>query len=226
MPNLSPGPRIQLVVKISKYCNLRCTYCYEYNELSDKSRMPLDNIARMFENVVDEIDVGLISGVDFIWHGGEPFLIPIDYYRRIGDVQKQTLPNPDTYQNLVQTNLTILTDRHVEFLKVGGFFQSLGVSYDVFGDHRVDIKGQGQLRHDTILANIEKLIEHEISFGAISVLTRNSLGYARKTQKFWQTLGKSFRFLPFHLSIDDIQSQIHGLTGEEQVSVMTQCLLS
>ncbi|HRD75742.1 MAG TPA: hypothetical protein PK264_07380 [Hyphomicrobiaceae bacterium] len=38
----------QIVVKISKYCNLRCTYCYEFKDLANKARMSLDKIDRMF----------------------------------------------------------------------------------------------------------------------------------------------------------------------------------
>jgi uncharacterized protein len=214
--------RIQLVVKISKYCNLRCTYCYEYEELSNKARMSLDNVERMFRNLRPALDGGLISGIEFIWHGGEPFLIPIESYRQIGAIQKRVLP-ADTYQNVVQTNLTVLTDRHIEFLKNEEFFTSVGVSYDVFGDHRVD--GRGRLRNDAVMANLEKLIEHDISFGAISVLTRDSIAHARQIQKFWEELGRGFRFLPFYLSVGDAQSRKHGLTGQQQVAVMKQCFL-
>jgi uncharacterized protein len=223
MHDLSAAPRIQLVVKISKYCNLRCAYCYEFNELSNKSRMSLKNIEHMLRNLHSAVELGQISGIEFIWHGGEPFLIPLQYYRAIGALQQEIFPDRDTYQNMVQTNLTVLTDRHIEFLKGGDFFNHIGVSFDVFGDQRVDTTGA--LRNDKIIGNMEKLVEHEIAFGAISVLSRDTLPHARKIQKFWETLGKGFRFLPFHLSIDDAQSQRHGLSGQEQVVALNQCFL-
>jgi sulfatase maturation enzyme AslB (radical SAM superfamily) len=31
-----PIKRLEFVVKISKYCNLRCRYCYEMNDLDKK----------------------------------------------------------------------------------------------------------------------------------------------------------------------------------------------
>ena len=223
MPNARVAQRLQLVVKVSKYCNLRCTYCYEFDELANKARMSLENIERMLRNVHSALDVGLISGIEFIWHGGEPFLIPIDYYRQIGALQREIFPDPETYQNLVQTNLTVLTDRHVEFLKEKSFFHHIGISFDVFGDLRVDISGR--LRNDAVMANMQKLIKEDIEFGAITVLCRDTIGHARRIQKFWQTLGKGYRFLPFHLSTGPAQSSQHTLSGEELVATLRQCFL-
>src|SRR5215813_9402501 len=207
-------PRVQLVVKLSKYCNLRCTYCYEFNELSNKSRISIANIARMFSQVRHAVDARVISGVEFVWHGGEPLLIPVDYYREIAVLQDETFDDPDTFQNVTQTNLTVLTGKHIEFLKSKEFFEGIGVSFDLFGDQRVDVKGR--LRNSVVMMNMERLIEHGIEFGAISVLTRRSLGHARQIQKFWEALGIGFRFLPFHLSVGEEQSRIHGLTGPEK----------
>lgn len=216
-------PRVQLVVKLSKYCNLRCTYCYEFNELSNKSRISIANIARMFSQVRHAVDARVISGVEFVWHGGEPLLIPVDYYREIAVLQDETFDDPDTFQNVTQTNLTVLTGKHIEFLKSKEFFQGIGVSFDLFGDQRVDVKGR--LRNSVVMMNMERLIEHGIEFGAISVLTRKSLGHARQIQKFWEALGIGFRFLPFHLSVGEEQSRIHGLTGPEQALALKQCFL-
>jgi uncharacterized protein len=185
--------------------------------------MSLENIERMMRHLQPAIDSGLISGIEFIWHGGEPFLIPLDYYRTIGDFQRAIFADPKSYENIVQTNLTILTDRHIEFLREREFFHHMGVSFDVFGDQRVDILGA--LRNDIIMINLEKLIQNEIPFGSISVLSRDTIGHAQQVQKFWEALGKNFRLLPFHLSIDDAQSEKHGLSGQEQVRVLNQCFL-
>jgi uncharacterized protein len=223
MQNARVAPRLQLVVKVSKYCNLRCTYCYEFNELNNKARMSLENIGYMLRNLRSALDVGLISGIEFIWHGGEPFLIPIDYYRQIGALQRAIFPDPETYQNLVQTNLTVLTVRHIEFLKERSFFHHIGISFDVFGDQRVD--ASGRLRNDAVMANMQKLIEEDIEFGAITVLCRDTIGHARRIQRFWQTLGKGYRLLPFHLSTGPAQSWQHALSGEELVATLRQCFL-
>lgn len=80
MSGARPTKAAQFVVKISKYCNLRCTYCYEYHELGRKQRMSLDHIRRFFDNVAVHAAANDFHSVSFLWHGGEPFLVPLDYY--------------------------------------------------------------------------------------------------------------------------------------------------
>src|SRR5262249_30429872 len=159
--------------KISKYCNLRCTYCYEFNELGKKQRMSLDMISQIFENIARHVIPNQFEWVSFIWHGGEPFLIPLVYYESIGRLQREIFGDKIRVSNVVQTNLTVMTERHLEFLKSRKFFSAIGISFDVAGDQRVDT--QGRLKTEVVLQNMQKLIDNNIPFGAIAVLARNTL---------------------------------------------------
>jgi len=118
----------------------------------------------------------------------------------------------------VQTNLTILTDRHLEFLKSQSFFQALGISFDVHGDQRVDTRGQ--LRTEQVLHNLQKLIDCQIPFGAIAVLARNTLPHVRQIYRFYDQLNISCRFLPFYLSAFDGQIGDHAITHAELVAAL------
>jgi uncharacterized protein len=208
------------VVKISKYCNLRCTYCYEFSQLGDKTRISLHNIERMFEYLNDYVMSSGDERIDFVWHGGEPFLIPLDYYESIRALQCRVFGDRLQISNRTQTNLTILTVRHLEFIKSGTFFDDFGVSFDVFGDQRIDT--QGKLRTESVIRNIQSLIDHGVSFGAITVLARDTLPHARQIFKFWNQLEIGFRMLPFHLSESPSQSSRHALTDEELVDSLNQ----
>jgi len=214
----------QFVVKITKYCNLRCSYCYEFPDLGKKERMSLDAIERMFRNIVANASTIQLESADFIWHGGEPFLIPIDYYQAIAALQREVFADKVDVVNMVQTNLTVLTDRHVEFLK-SGFFSSLGVSFDAYGDQRVDVRGRPST--ETVLANMQKLIDSKIEFGVITVLARNTLPYVQSIYRFFDGLSLGMRFLPFQLNADgqeiaDRQMGDHAVTHEELVAAFKQ----
>ena len=153
----------QFVVKVSKYCNLRCTYCYEYLELGNKERMSLAAMRLLFENVAAYANAHALSSAEFIWHGGEPFLIPIDYFSQVQAMQEDILGDKVAYTNAVQTNLTVLTAGHLSLLGKGHLFEDIGISFDVFfGDQRVDTAGK--LRTDTIVANMQKLNDAGIPF--------------------------------------------------------------
>jgi uncharacterized protein len=207
---------LQFVVKLSKYCNLRCTYCYEYHELGDKTRLPLAIIDRVFENVHDYALATGEQTVRFIWHGGEPFLIPVEYYEAIARSQQTIFGGKVAADNIVQTNLTVLPDRLLDYLRSERFFSWLGVSFDVYGDQRVDTKGR--MRTETILANIDKLMESNVPFSAITVLARNTLPHIGNICRFFDQLKISVRFLPFYLSASDGQIGAHALSYEELVS--------
>ena len=214
----------EFVVKITKYCNLRCSYCYEFPDLGKKERMSLDSIGRMFSNISREAHERRMESLRFIWHGGEPFLIPIEYYQAIGGLQREVFADKIEVSNVVQTNLTVLTDRHVEFLK-SGFFSSLGVSFDVYGNQRVDV--QGRPSTETVLANMQKLIDNNIDFGVITVLARNSLPHVRSIYRFFDKLGRGMRFLPFYVNANEqeiAERQIveHALTHAELVGAFKQ----
>jgi uncharacterized protein len=70
--------QIEFVLKLSKFCNLRCSYCYEYNDLGDRTLMPLGNVEKLLRNIASFEPYQtqkLDDAFSFIWHGGEPFLI-------------------------------------------------------------------------------------------------------------------------------------------------------
>jgi uncharacterized protein len=201
---------LQYVVKISKYCNLRCGYCYEYSELGDKRRISLAHLRRLFESAARHATTQGHGCISFVWHGGEPFLIPLDYYEEIYRMQQDIFGDRIPFWNAIQTNLTILTDRHIECLKEQRVFNGIGVSFDVLGDQRVDTKGL--LRTDTVLSNMQSLLDNGINFGAIAVLARATLPHVREIYKFYDTLGIESRLLPYYMSDNGAQVSGHALS--------------
>jgi uncharacterized protein len=188
---ISPTP--EFFIKASSYCNLRCDYCYEFPHLGDRTRMSINNVRALFANTQNSVDDLGIEHVDFIWHGGEPFLIPVEFYEQIDSLQAEVFRSSVRYANRAQTNLTVLTERHIRLL-LDGFFSNIGVSFDVYGDQRVDIKGRS--RNDRVMANLQTLIDNNIAFGAIVVLARNTLPSAKQIFPFFR------RFIPILRLID------------------------
>jgi uncharacterized protein len=215
---IAKRPVAQFVMKISKYCNLRCTYCYEFNELGNKQRMSLDLISRIFENIASHVLPNQYQWVSFVWHGGEPFLIPLEYYESIGRLQRDIFGDKIEVWNVAQTNLTIMTPRHLEFLKSQRFFRYIGISFDVLGNQRVDM--QGRQKNDVVLDNMQKLIDHRIPFGAIAVLARNTLPHVKTIYKFYDQLQIGSRVLPFYMDASNDQIARHAVTYDEQVAAL------
>jgi uncharacterized protein len=206
---------LEIVPKISKYCNLRCTYCYEYRELGDRKRMQLADIGHMFATLRRYVDANPeIGSIRFAWQGGEPLLIKPEVYRAISELCDSAFAgSPARVTHVVQTNLTVMSEAWLAFLRDGGFFQDVGISFDVIGDRRVDTKGQ--VRTDGVLANIQALIDAEIPFAAIAVMSRFTLPKIEQVHRFFDELGIETRFLPFNQSVSAEQMDAHALSGQE-----------
>ena len=85
----------QVLVKlVGARCNLACTYCYYLDKIDlHKGK----HAHSMPENILEEyikqhIDATTDDIVQFSWHGGEPLLAGIDYFRKIRELQKTHLP--------------------------------------------------------------------------------------------------------------------------------------
>jgi uncharacterized protein len=66
--------------------------------------------------------------VQFTWHGGEPTLAGLDFYRRAAELQRRYLPEGWECWNNLQTNGLLLDDAWCDFLAGAGF--DVGLSID------------------------------------------------------------------------------------------------
>lgn len=211
---------VEWVVKISKQCNLRCTYCYEFPFLAVKDRMSIDDLKRLFEHIAD-FYAPSPKRMDFVWHGGEPLLIEPDYYKRILDAQHNAFdPVKVPFTNSIQTNLTILNDGILALFK--SLFTNIGVSLDLFGDQRVTIAGRPTER--IVLKNMQRLIDEQIRFGCITVLSTATAPYVEDIFHFFESIHTSFRFLPVYRTGYEHQQDKLALTDLEIVAALKRAV--
>jgi uncharacterized protein len=203
---MTPTRRVQFILKVSKLCNLRCRYCYEYPELGNRKRMSFDDLGRVYAHVNDWLrGRPEPTEVEFVWHGGEPLLVSPDFYRETLGTQRRTFGDRwAAVRNVIQTNLTVLDDDRVRLLRET--FDAVGVSLDLFGGLRVDAGGTDSLPR--VLTNLDVLRAAEVEFGCITVVTRANLSFVRDIIGFYDELGvASVRLLPL---IDGAYSEQHA----------------
>lgn len=205
----------QFVLKVSKFCNLRCRYCYEMEELGSKAAMSRDHLQQIYRNIEsyygprDAADVNETE-VRFIWHGGEPLLNdPQLYWDTFAD--QREIFGARKVMNLVQTNLTVLDAERIRLLREG--FDSVGVSLDLFGDLRVNLAGRDST--STTLKNMDVLRKEKVLFGCITVLSRRNIGEIAKICRFYEQAGLNFRLLPLFDAAYDGQLDGFNVTTME-----------
>jgi len=137
------------VIKASKQCNLRCAYCYEYNELADARRMPLELWEKMLRairthNEMETARHNLPNISSIVWHGGEPLLLPLEYMKQVMDLEYSILGDSPYsrahFPNGMQTNCYHVRDEQIAFLKAHNF--NISVSVDVMPGVRLSVNGK------------------------------------------------------------------------------------
>src|SRR5262245_40909196 len=114
------GRSVNWVIKLSKLCNLRCGYCYEWNELGDSRRMSAELVERVVQAAADLHRLRLQSNpqirTTLIMHGGEPLVQPVDYLRNFLEVARTRFDGL-SHQVALQSNLYKITDTQIDLLK-------------------------------------------------------------------------------------------------------------
>jgi uncharacterized protein len=212
-PGSSQASRVQFVVTTSKFCNLRCSYCYEFADLGDRTAMSHAQIEYMYRSLAEYYGrLGRRIAIEFDWHGGEPLLNGSDFFWRTFDQQTRIFDDPRvTVTNCVQTNLTVLDDGLVKLLREG--FDGVGVSIDPFSPTRVNAGGRDM--QPTVLRNMDRLRAAGVEFGCITVLGRHNRPYLENIFRFFSEGGISARILPIHRGSDDVQNAAEQLSELE-----------
>jgi len=173
------------------------------------------NIASYYRELDWPVDIELV------WHGGEPLLLPPDFYWQTFERQHHIFGDLAAHvSNSVQTNLTILDQERIRLLSEG--FDKVGVSLDLFGGLRVN--GSDMDSQSKVLTNLDVLRSHYIDFGCITVLTKLNMSWVQEMMQFYEKLKIPFvRFLPltdsafpgqhqsYEISHEDIQSTFYTL---------------
>jgi uncharacterized protein len=191
---------VNWIVKASKLCNLRCRYCYEWNDLDRADRIQLPQWRQLLKAIRDyhlllreTIDGERAVRSNIIWHGGEPLLLPATYFEQVFEAQREVLdPEGIDYCNVLQSNLYRVPDLTLQILEREHV--QLGVSFDFAPGVRLTINGS---ETETVVANnIDRLRARGARLGAVVVLAGHTSRRVRDIYDFYASRAMPVRFLP------------------------------
>ncbi|MEM5402250.1 radical SAM/SPASM domain-containing protein [Paraburkholderia unamae] len=131
------------------------------------------------ERIIIEVLASPRRDIQFLWHGGEPLLAGLDFYKRAVEVQKAHNPFGMQIYNAIQTNGVLLNQNWVSFLKENDFGVSLSIDGpQVMHDlNRIDAHRRGT--HQGVIAAMKLLQENSMAFNVISVVSDSHAGLDR-----------------------------------------------
>jgi uncharacterized protein len=180
-------------------CNLACRYCYY---LAKEDLYPGVRSLRMSDDlleayIVQHIEAAAGDEIRFSWHGGEPTLCGLDFYRRIVSLQRRHLPPGRRIVNGLVTNGIRLDEEWCRFLAGEGFRVGLSLDgpRDLHDGYRVD--GAGRPTHDRVLRAWTLLQRHRVPCDILCVVHDRNVGRPREVYRFFKGIGgTSLTFLP------------------------------
>ena len=195
---MSPVSRsFQIFAKpVGAACNLNCAYCYYLSKGAGggPARMPEGLLVRY---VGQHIAASPDELIRFSWHGGEPTLLGLDYFRLIVDIQRRYCPPGRTVANGIQTNGTLIDQEWARFLAAESF--AVGLSLD--GPRRMHDRYRttrdGESTFEETLRGYEALRRHGVRTDILCVVSSHTAGHPSEVYGFFKRIGASYvSFLP------------------------------
>src|SRR5258708_4489813 len=204
-------PQIQLlVVQPTPFCNIDCRYCY-LPDRTNKAVVAETTLTNLFSQVF--ASGWAADGVAGVWRGGEPLVLPPEFYQRAFRLIDGLKPPGLHLTHAFQTNGTLVDDDWCAFLAAERV--NIGVSID--GPKRLhDINRRtrsGQGTFDKTIAGIRRLREHGVPFHVISVLSGESLAAPHEMFDFYASEGIDRICFNVEESEGDHVSRAFGETG-------------
>lgn len=186
-----------MVKPIGSKCNLDCTYCYYL----DKAELYDNQQPTMSEELLEEyirqyIEANDVPLVTFCWHGGEPLLAGLPYYRKAIEFQNKYKGEKEI-SNTLQTNGILVDEQWCEFFKENNFLIGISIDgpKDIHDAFRVN-KG-GQPTWDKVMRAVKMCADMGVEYNTLSVVNNMSEGRGAEIYRFMKSIGSRFmQFLP------------------------------
>lgn len=180
------------------HCNLACKYCYylEKNKLYPTAQRHLMSDEMLEQFTREYIEAQTMNQVLFTWHGGEPLLRSIDFYRKALSLQ-QKYAGGRRIDNVIQTNGTLLTDEWCEFFAQSHWL--VGISIDgpqPYHDH-YRLTAAGKPSWKKVMQGIKLLKKHGVEWNAMAVVNAYNANHPLEFYRFFKENGCQFlQFTP------------------------------
>jgi uncharacterized protein len=195
---------IHLMILPSLACQAHCSYCFGPNR---GERMA----TAMFDATLEWIETILPAGdaVDITFHGGEPLLVGIDWYKYALPRLRQSFGN--RLKLGIQSNLWLLDDKFCELLSE--YTVNLGTSLD--GPQEINDAQRGQGYYQRTMLGIETARRHGLSVGAICTFTHLSAPKAEQIFNFFAAQSLPFSIHGAVCTLDIFQENKSALAPDE-----------
>ena len=180
------------------HCNLACKYCYylEKNKLYPTAQRHLMSDEMLEQFTREYIEAQTMNQVLFTWHGGEPLLRSIDFYRKALSLQ-QKYAGGRRIDNIIQTNGTLLTDEWCEFFAQNHWLVGISIDGPQPDHDHYRLTAAGKPSWKKVMQGIKLLKKHGVEWNAMAVVNAYNANHPLEFYRFFKENGCQFlQFTP------------------------------
>ena len=197
---------------VGSKCNLRCTYCYYLDKASSvySGREPVMSLELLELCIRDFCDSCDLPELTVEWHGGEPLLAGMDFFRSaLAFERKYSRGRP--VRNTLQTNGTLLDAEWAAFFRDNGFL--IGLSLDgpenIHDCFRMSPSGGGTFRG--VMHGLEVLQRGMVEFNTLTTISKAGEGRGAEVYRFLKDVGSRYmQFMPVYEHIIQVPHSSSG----------------
>ncbi|SBW07841.1 Anaerobic sulfatase-maturating enzyme [uncultured Dysgonomonas sp.] len=187
-------PLYVMLKPIGAVCNLGCTYCYylEKKELYPDKGSKIIMSDDLLERFVSQyIEAQTMQPILFTWHGGEPLMRDISFYKKALALQRKYAKGKQI-SNTLQTNGTLLNDEWCEFFRENNFL--IGISIDGAKSFHDKYRTTKDMRptFDHVVRGINLLKKHGVEYNIMGVVNDFNINYPLEFYQFFKDIDSHY----------------------------------
>lgn len=205
------------------HCNLACKYCYylEKNKLYPTAQRHLMSDEMLEQFTREYIEAQTMNQVLFTWHGGEPLLRSIDFYRKALFLQ-QKYAGGRRIDNVIQTNGTLLTDEWCEFFAQNHWLVGISIDGPQPDHDHYRLTAAGKPSWKKVMQGIKLLKKHGVEWNAMAVVNAYNANHPMEFYRFFKENGCQYlQFTPIveRLTRHEDGRTLASLADKDEISL-------
>ena len=205
------------------HCNLACKYCYylEKNKLYPTAQRHLMSDEMLEQFTREYIEAQTMNQVLFTWHGGEPLLRSIGFYRKALSLQ-QKYAGGRRIDNVIQTNGTLLTDEWCEFFAQNHWLVGISIDGPQPDHDHYRLTAAGKPSWKKVMQGIKLLKKHGVEWNAMAVVNAYNANHPLEFYRFFKENGCQFlQFTPIveRLTRHEDGRTLASLADKDEISL-------
>lgn len=190
----------QIFIKpVGSACNLRCDYCYYSDGFKNVTPAAVKVMKRELVEryIIQHLEAERGDVAMFSWHGGEPLLAGIDFFRDVLEIQARYNRQGRQVINGIQTNGTLLNREWGHFLAENNFIAGLSIDGPGWMHDHYRISRDGKPTYARVMEGWDILRSYNVKHELLCVVNNINVDYPQDVYKFFRERGAAFlTFLP------------------------------